>query len=105
MVGSADCATKLYQTSFLLAIPQPMVGMVVYVALSNVPAVLLQVVPDVNVIAPEQASLAGGSGSVIQRLNVKSLELFEVVILTKYVAPTVRLVGVKVDVVVPVPQL
>ena len=29
IVGVADCATKLYHTSFLLATPQPIVGMVV----------------------------------------------------------------------------
>ena len=61
IVGFVDCATKLYQTSFLLATPQSRDGIVVKVAPTNVPAVLTQDVPDVNEIAPEQLSLAGGT--------------------------------------------
>src|SRR5258708_10672506 len=59
IVVLADTATKLYHTSFRLATPQPMDEIVVYVAPTNVPAVLTQVVPDVRDIAPAQSSLAG----------------------------------------------
>jgi hypothetical protein len=72
MVGLVVWATKLYQTSFLEATPQPMVGIAVYVAPANVPIVFTQVPEEVNAIAPAHRSLAG-AGSVTHILNVRAV--------------------------------
>lgn len=78
MVGLVVCATKLYQTS-LTTVPAQL-GAVIVAALSVeaciLPAVILQVVPEVRRTAPAQLSFAGG-GSVIQILKVAATLVFE----------------------------
>ena len=59
VIVSVDaCATKVYQTSFLLVAPQPVIGGVLVLAVS-VPAVLIQVVDEVSEVAFAQALFAG----------------------------------------------
>lgn len=58
-VGLVVCATKRYQTSYFTVPPQPAGVPPVMLALTTVPAVLTQVVEDVNEMAPEQRSFAG----------------------------------------------
>ena len=60
IVVFVDSATKLYQTSFRFATPQPMVAIVEGDAPINVPPVLEQAAFDVKLIAPVHSSLAGG---------------------------------------------
>ena len=60
IVVLAPTATKLYQTSFLLAAPQPIDAIVDGDAPISVPAVLEQDELEVKLIAPVHSSLAGG---------------------------------------------
>jgi len=66
MEGLVVCATKRYQTSYLL-VPEQGAGIpVLGVALTTVPATLLQVVEEVSKVALAQSSFTGGNGSCIQ---------------------------------------
>lgn len=60
IVVLAPYATKLYQTSFLFATPQPIDAIVEGDAPTNVPPVLAQAALDVKLMAPAHSSLAGG---------------------------------------------
>jgi hypothetical protein len=60
IVGLVDWATKLYQTSFLSAVPHPIGEMVLYVAPAKVPPVFTHDAAEVSVTAPEQRSFDGG---------------------------------------------
>ena len=53
-------ATKLYHTSFLLAVPHPMEAIVDEVEPTSVPDVFEQLEFDVSVTAPAHSSFAGG---------------------------------------------
>jgi len=69
IVVFAPTATKLYQTSFLLATPHPIDEREVYDAPTNVPAVFEHAAFDVNEMAPAHSSFAGGV-CVIQILKL-----------------------------------
>ena len=79
-------ATKLYHTSLCTpANAQPAGMLVLAVAFTNVPVVFEQLAGEVNVIAPEQSSFAGGGvGFVTHILNpplvVGPLPIFETLI-------------------------
>jgi hypothetical protein len=73
IVGYADLATKLYQTSEDPIFPQagkPAVA----VALIKVPNILLQVVLLVSRIAPEQRSFAGGTKPLVTHMSKLATE-------------------------------
>lgn len=71
MVGLEEVAVYLYHTSYAAVPPEHTDdGPEVNVALTTVPAVVVQVAPDVKVTALPQRSFAGGAGSCIQILNV-----------------------------------
>ena len=78
IVGKADCATNEYHTS-APGVPLHELDMVGLedVAYANVPAVVVHVVLEDNVVAPEQASFEGGPGSVTQMLKFPVAPLLE----------------------------
>jgi hypothetical protein len=70
IVGLTVCATNLYHTSYATAPAQSAVmAGAELVAPYTLPVVVVQLVLDVNVIAPAQALFAG-AGSVMQTVKV-----------------------------------
>ena len=65
-VGLVVCATKRYQTSYFAVPPQPAGVPLLREALTTVPAVVMQEVDEVNVMAPEQRSFAGCAKDSVQ---------------------------------------
>jgi hypothetical protein len=70
IVGVVLCATNLYHTSYTTGPVQGAMAVAELLARNMLPAVFVQVTPDVNNVEPAQSSFAGGDGCVTQILNV-----------------------------------
>ena len=85
IVGKVDWAIKEYQTSAELVFPQnafiPAVAVALFPLSLRVPAVLVHVVPEVNVVAFPQASLVGcakeifGKRSIAEKISERNIFL------------------------------